>query len=131
MILDQLKHASAYRNLGEGFAAGLDYLLSSDFAHIPDGRYEKISSQEVGRRVANVAAAMKSWRIGKGDRVAILSENRPQWAIADFATRVTEALQESRPYEAEKTETLLESITFGASAADSASVMAAAANASS
>ena len=39
-------------------------------------------------------------------------------AIADFATRVTEALQESRPYEAEKTETLLESITFGASAAE-------------
>ena len=44
MILDQLKHAEAYRHLGEGFAAGLDYLRSSDFAHIPDGRYEIIGS---------------------------------------------------------------------------------------
>jgi hypothetical protein len=39
-------------------------------------------------------------------------------AIADFATRVTEALQQSRPYESEKEQTLLEGITFGASAAE-------------
>jgi long-chain acyl-CoA synthetase len=51
-----------------------------------DGTYEKISSQEVGRRVANTAAALKAWGIRKGERVAILSENRPQWAIADFAS---------------------------------------------
>jgi YhcH/YjgK/YiaL family protein len=44
VILDQLKHAAAYRNLGDNFAAGIDYLLHSDFAHIPDGRYEVIGS---------------------------------------------------------------------------------------
>ena len=39
-------------------------------------------------------------------------------SIADFATRVTEALQETRYYEIEKEHTLLERITFGASAAE-------------
>jgi YhcH/YjgK/YiaL family protein len=45
VILDQLKHAAAYRHLSAGFAAGIDYLLSSDFDHTPDGRYEIIGSQ--------------------------------------------------------------------------------------
>jgi long-chain acyl-CoA synthetase len=44
-----------------------------------------ISSAEIYRGVVGVARALESWGIGKGDRVAILSENRPEWAIADFA----------------------------------------------
>lgn len=39
-------------------------------------------------------------------------------AIADFATRVTEALQQDRYYEIEKEHTLLERLSFGASAAE-------------
>jgi long-chain acyl-CoA synthetase len=44
-----------------------------------------ISSAELYRDVAGVARALQEWGIGKGDRVAILSENRPEWTIADFA----------------------------------------------
>src|ERR1700691_4375019 len=44
-----------------------------------------ISSQELYRKVVGVAQALTSWGIAQGDRVAILSENRPEWAIADFA----------------------------------------------
>ncbi|MFZ0480878.1 MAG: long-chain fatty acid--CoA ligase [Terriglobales bacterium] len=44
-----------------------------------------ISSKELYRDVVGVARALQSWGIGKGDRVAILSENRPEWTITDFA----------------------------------------------
>src|ERR1039457_6853347 len=45
-----------------------------------------ISSTEIYSVVVGVARALESWGIGKGDRVAILSENRPEWTITDFAT---------------------------------------------
>ncbi|HYL15192.1 MAG TPA: long-chain fatty acid--CoA ligase [Terriglobales bacterium] len=45
-----------------------------------------ISSRELYRNVVGVARALESWGISKGDRVAILSENRPEWSTADFAT---------------------------------------------
>jgi long-chain acyl-CoA synthetase len=44
-----------------------------------------ISSTEIYRGVVGVSRALESWGIRKGDRVAILSENRPEWTIADFA----------------------------------------------
>jgi long-chain acyl-CoA synthetase len=44
-----------------------------------------ISSTEIYRSVVGVARALESWGIRKGDRVAILSENRPEWTITDFA----------------------------------------------
>ncbi len=44
-----------------------------------------ISSTEIYRNVVGIARAVKSWGIGKGDRVAILSENRPEWTTTDFA----------------------------------------------
>ena len=44
-----------------------------------------ISSSELYRNVVGLARALESWGICKGDRVAILSENRPEWTMADFA----------------------------------------------
>ena len=44
-----------------------------------------ISSSEIYRSVVGIARALESWGIRKGDRVAILSENRPEWTITDFA----------------------------------------------
>jgi long-chain acyl-CoA synthetase len=44
-----------------------------------------ISSQEFYRNVVGTARALQQWGIAKGDRVAILSENRPEWTTADFA----------------------------------------------
>ncbi len=50
------------------------------------GRWEPITPAEMQARVYATARRLIDWGIGKGDRVAILSENRPEWAIADFAT---------------------------------------------
>ncbi len=49
-------------------------------------KWVSVSSRELYRNVVGVAHALESWGIAKGDRVAILSENRPEWAITDFAT---------------------------------------------
>jgi len=45
-----------------------------------------LSSATIYQRVTGAAGALHAWGIGRGDRVAILSENRPEWTIADFAS---------------------------------------------
>ncbi|HWY57086.1 MAG TPA: long-chain fatty acid--CoA ligase [Terriglobales bacterium] len=45
-----------------------------------------ISSSELYQNVVGVARTLREWGISKGDRVSILSENRPEWTIADFAS---------------------------------------------
>src|SRR5229473_2382347 len=47
--------------------------------------WEPISSREFAAKVTGVATALRSFGIGRGDRVAILSENRHEWVVADFA----------------------------------------------
>src|SRR5690348_676427 len=46
-----------------------------------DGRYVPISHREIEERVRRVALALLDAGVQRGDRVAILSENRPEWAI--------------------------------------------------
>jgi len=50
-----------------------------------DGTYRPISHAEIIERVRHLARGLSSLGVRRGDRVAILSENRPEWAIADFA----------------------------------------------
>ena len=47
--------------------------------------WQIISSRQLYGYVATLARTLKQWGIQKGDRVAILAENRPEWMIADFA----------------------------------------------
>jgi len=50
----------------------------------PDTSSKEISYLKLGRRVVTVSSALIAFGVKKGDRVAILSENRPEWAIAFF-----------------------------------------------
>jgi long-chain acyl-CoA synthetase len=56
-------------------------ILAKDAA----GDWHPISSAQIYSRVRALAAALAQWGVGKGDRIAILSENRWEWAVADFA----------------------------------------------
>lgn len=56
------------------------------------GSWIPISTREFYRNVAGMARAMDHWGVSKGDRVAILSENRPEWAVADFASQLLGAV---------------------------------------
>ena len=44
-----------------------------------------LSSQELYQKVGGVARVLRRWGLTKGDRLAILSENRFEWAAVDFA----------------------------------------------
>ncbi|HEX3572547.1 MAG TPA: long-chain fatty acid--CoA ligase [Acidobacteriaceae bacterium] len=50
------------------------------------GAWKAISAAEVYGRVRALATALAGWGVGKGDRVALLSENRWEWPVVDFAT---------------------------------------------
>jgi len=47
--------------------------------------WSPISSNELYGRVRALAEVLSSWGVGKGDRVALLSENRWEWLVTDFA----------------------------------------------
>lgn len=50
------------------------------------GKWLPISSRQFGQNVAHVARTLHGWGIRRGDRVAILSENRPEWSTVDLAS---------------------------------------------
>ena len=47
--------------------------------------WEPISSRQFAAKVEGVVEGLGSWGIARGDRVAILSENRHEWVVADLA----------------------------------------------
>ncbi len=55
------------------------------------GRWESLSHAELRDRVLHASVGFRELGLAAGDRIAILSENRPDWAIADFATLLMRA----------------------------------------
>jgi long-chain acyl-CoA synthetase len=49
------------------------------------GEWKPISSQQMYGRVRAVVELLQSWGIQRGDRVALVSENRWEWPVIDFA----------------------------------------------
>ena len=50
-----------------------------------DGAWKPITAAEMYGRVRALAGVLAGWGVGKGDRVALLSENRWEWPVTDFA----------------------------------------------
>lgn len=73
------------RTLADIFFAAVGRHLERQVLFKQQDHWQPISSQQYYGYVTAVARALRQWGIRKGDRVAILSENRPEWMIADFA----------------------------------------------
>src|ERR1700761_9802408 len=56
------------------------------------GDWQPMSTAQFMARVYALASILRSWDIVKGDRIAILAENRWEWPLADFATLVLGAV---------------------------------------
>lgn len=50
------------------------------------GEWRPIRAEQIYGRVRATAELLERWGIGRGDRVAIVSENRWEWPVVDFAT---------------------------------------------
>ena len=55
-------------------------LWQDEFNH-----WQPISSDQIYQRVRALAQAFLSWGAQKGDRIALIAENRWEWAVTDFA----------------------------------------------
>src|SRR5215472_15422830 len=73
------------RTLADIFFASVAHDLQSHLQFKRDSGWQIISSRQFYSYVVTMARALKQWGIGKGERVAILGENRPEWMIVDFA----------------------------------------------
>jgi long-chain acyl-CoA synthetase len=56
-------------------------LWQDEFDH-----WQPISSDQIYQRVRKLAEAFLGWGIKKGDRIALIAENRWEWPIVDFAS---------------------------------------------
>jgi long-chain acyl-CoA synthetase len=73
--------------LNELFNQAVDRYRESEFLRFKsDGQWRSLTFGEVARRVRELALGLNSLGLGAGDRVAIWSENRPEWNLADLAS---------------------------------------------
>jgi long-chain acyl-CoA synthetase len=78
---------SAPGTLNQLFFAAIEKHRRPDTLQVKrDGRYHPISAETLLERVRRVSSGLAELGVRAGDRVAILSENRPEWAIVDYAT---------------------------------------------
>lgn len=72
-------------SLNELFYTVVERELAEVMLYRRKAEWIPLSSRELYRQVVGTARALEAWGVRPGDRVAILSENRPEWAVADFA----------------------------------------------
>jgi long-chain acyl-CoA synthetase len=75
------------RTLCEIFYHAVETFRKPDQLKVKRGdSWHDISSEEFRRAVEELSMGLRALGVEKGDRVALLSENRPEWAYVDFAT---------------------------------------------
>jgi len=77
--------AQPIETVAQLFYRSVEKGLPDALAARKEGAYEPISHVELTARVERLALALNARGLKTGDRVALLSENRPEWAVADYA----------------------------------------------
>lgn len=73
-------------NLVTLFLSRADELGERPFLHAKrDGRWQAITWREAAEKVCLLAEALRRMGLADGDRVMLVSENRPEWCLADLA----------------------------------------------
>jgi long-chain acyl-CoA synthetase len=57
-----------------------------------EGRYSPITWNEAARQIRDLSRGLRTLGVTEGDRVGLVSENRPEWVIADFAIMAAGAI---------------------------------------
>ena len=78
--------------LNDIFFTAIERNLDQVMLYRESGKWLPISSRDFGQMVARTARALQHWGIRPGDRIAILSENRPEWPTADMAILALKAV---------------------------------------
>lgn len=74
------------RTLNDVFELAVEYGTEVNIqSQRANGQWEAVSGDQLYWRVYWLAQWLKNKGVGKGDRVALLSENRWEWAVVDFA----------------------------------------------
>ena len=71
--------------LNEIFFTATERNLDRAMLYRDAGNWLPVSSSDLRRNVAGTVHGLQECGVRKGDRVAILSENRPEWSTADLA----------------------------------------------
>jgi len=75
-----------FRTLNELFLTAIEEQNKPDcLLYKSEGQYCGLSSREALRKAAALASALERLGAKPGERIALLSENRPEWALTDYA----------------------------------------------
>jgi len=78
--------AMSISTLNDIYFAAVERNLDRMLLYRENGQWWPVSSRDFGVKVSRIARTLHAWGIQAGDRIAILSENRPEWPMADMAS---------------------------------------------
>ncbi|MBT3221996.1 MAG: long-chain fatty acid--CoA ligase [Proteobacteria bacterium] len=83
-----MSQAPQFKNLVELFAKTVERFADHELfgTRQDDGSWSYITYKEFGEMVNGFRGGLASLGIGKGDRVAVISDNRVEWAVGAYAT---------------------------------------------
>jgi len=88
--MGQRRHASTPGEFAPGTLVDLFFEVVDRLGDRPalqwygDGSWPSMTYNDALERVRGVSGALAELGLERGDRAAILAENRPEWALADY-----------------------------------------------